>query len=101
MPPQRRERPAKPATIKDIARSLGVSISTVSRAMRDFPDVNPDTKQAVLEMAKQLDYQPNQVALSLVTRHTHSIGVIVPNLDYFFATITARIGAGSPSMVLL
>jgi DNA-binding LacI/PurR family transcriptional regulator len=86
MPLQRRERPAKPATIKDIARSLGVSISTVSRAMRDFPDVNPDTKQAVLEMAKQLDYQPNQVALSLVTRHTHSIGVIVPNLDYFFAT---------------
>jgi LacI family transcriptional regulator len=86
MPPQRRELPAKPATIKDIARSLGVSISTVSRAMRDFPDVNPDTKQAVLEMAKQLDYQPNQVALSLVTRHTHSIGVIVPNLDYFFAT---------------
>ncbi|GAB3873848.1 LacI family DNA-binding transcriptional regulator [Hymenobacter segetis] len=86
MPLQRRERPAKPATIKDIARSLGVSISTVSRAMRDFPDVNPDTKQAVLDMAKQLDYQPNQVALSLVTRHTHSIGVIVPNLDYFFAT---------------
>jgi DNA-binding LacI/PurR family transcriptional regulator len=86
MPLQRRERPAKPATIKDIARSLGISISTVSRAMRDFPDVNPDTKQAVLDMAKQLDYQPNQVALSLVTRHTHSIGVIVPNLDYFFAT---------------
>jgi LacI family transcriptional regulator len=86
MPIPRRERPAKPATIKDIARSLGVSISTVSRAMRDFPDVNPDTKQAVLDMAKELDYQPNQVALSLVTRQTHSIGVIVPNLDYFFAT---------------
>lgn len=86
MRPPRRANPSKPATIKDVAKALGISISTVSRAMRDFPDVNPDTKQAVLEMAKQLDYQPNQVALSLVTRHTHSIGVIVPNLDYFFAT---------------
>ena len=77
---------SKPATIKDIARALGVSITTVSRAMRDFPDVNAQTRQAVLQMAQQLDYQPNQVALSLVTSHTHSIGVIVPNLDYFFAT---------------
>lgn len=78
--------PGKPATIKDVARELGVSISTVSRAMRGFPDVNPETKQAVLQMAEQLDYQPNQVALSLVTKHTHSIGVMVPNLDYFCAT---------------
>jgi LacI family transcriptional regulator len=86
MPPHSRSQPARPATIKDVARELGVSISTVSRAMRDFPDVNPATRQAVLQMAEQLDYQPNQVALSLVTKHSHSIGVIVPNLDYFFAT---------------
>ncbi|SDY61491.1 LacI family DNA-binding transcriptional regulator [Hymenobacter psychrophilus] len=85
-PHSRHGHQAKPATIKDIARELGVSITTVSRAMRDFPDVNPQTRQAVLDMARQLDYQPNQVALSLVTSHTNSIGVIVPNLDYFFAT---------------
>jgi len=86
MPPHSRSQSARPATIKDVARELGISISTVSRAMRDFPDVNPATRQAVLQMAEQLDYQPNQVALSLVTKHAHSIGVIVPNLDYFFAT---------------
>lgn len=83
MPVSRR---SKPATIKDVARAVGVSVSTVSRAMRDFPEVNADTKKAVLRAAEELDYQPNQVALSLVTKHTHSIGVIVPNLDYFFAT---------------
>ncbi|MFC6225916.1 LacI family DNA-binding transcriptional regulator [Hymenobacter artigasi] len=82
----RRARPSKPATIKDVARALGISISTVSRAMRGFPEVNNETRQAVLRTAEELDYQPNQVALSLVTKHTHSIGVIVPNLDYFFAT---------------
>ena len=76
----------KPATIKDIARALNISITTVSRVLRDKPDVNPTTRKAVLELAKKLDYQPNQVALSLVTRQTHSIGVIVPNLDYYFAT---------------
>ena len=76
----------KPATIKDIARALNISITTVSRVLRDKPDVNPATRKAVLELAKKLDYQPNQVALSLVTRQTHSIGVIVPNLDYYFAT---------------
>ena len=72
----------KPATIKDIARALNISITTVSRVLRDKPDVNPATRKAVLELA---DYQPNQVALSLVTRQTQSIGVIVPNLNYFFA----------------
>lgn len=76
----------KPATIKDIARALNISITTVSRVLRDKPDVNPETRKAVLELAKKLEYHPNQVALSLVTRQTHSIGVIVPNLDYFFAT---------------
>lgn len=79
-------RPDKPATIKDIARELNISISTVSRVLRDKPDVNTETRQLVLQMAEQLDYQPNQVALSLVTKQTHTLGVIVPNLDYFFST---------------
>ncbi|MFT3827149.1 MAG: LacI family DNA-binding transcriptional regulator [Chitinophagaceae bacterium] len=76
----------KAATIKDIARRLHISTSTVSRAMRDQPDVNPDTKKAVLALAEELDYQPNKVALSLLKKHTYTIGVIVPNLDYFCAT---------------
>ena len=78
--------PHKPATIKDIARELNISISTVSRVLRDMPDVNSETRQSVLQMVEKLDYQPNQIALSLVTKHTHTLGVIVPNLDYFFST---------------
>jgi DNA-binding LacI/PurR family transcriptional regulator len=75
-------RPHKP-TIKDIAKDLGVSVSTVSRALRGMPDVNPQTLKMVLRHAEKIDYQPNMVALSLVKKQTHTIGVIVPNLDYF------------------
>lgn len=72
----------KRATIKDIARILNISISTVSRAMRNAPDVNPETRKAVVALADELHYQPNLIALSLKQKHTHNIGVIVPNLDY-------------------
>src|SRR5882757_9169379 len=73
-------------TIKDIAAELGVSISTVSRALGGKSDVNPQTRKAVVELAEKLDYQPNKAALSLLSKHTNTIGVMVPNLDYFFAT---------------
>lgn len=66
------------ATIKDIARKLHISVSTVSRALRDLHDVNPDTKKAVQELAKQLNYEPNYIAQSLINRKTRIIGVIVP-----------------------
>lgn len=74
------------ATIKDIAQALNVSISTVSRALRGQPDIHPDTKKAVLALAEQMDYCPNKAALTLAGGHTQTIGVLVPNLDYFFAT---------------
>src|SRR4051812_40879675 len=74
------------ATIKDIARKLNISTSTVSRALRGQPDVSETTRKAVTELAAQLEYEPNKVALSLLNRHTYTIGVVVPNLDYFFAT---------------
>lgn len=73
-------------TIKDIALELGVSISTVSRALRGQIDVNAETRKRVLELAEKLDYQPNTAALSLLKKHTSTIGVLVPNLDYFFST---------------
>lgn len=76
----------KTATIKDIARQLHISTSTVSRAMRGQPDVSIETKNAVLALAKELEYQPNRMALSLQSKHSQTIGVLVPNLDYFFAT---------------
>ena len=81
----------KPPTIKDIARQLNISISTVSRALRNASDVNMDTKKAVTALAEELKYQPNQLALSLRKQQTHTIGVIVPNLDYVLATMVKGI----------
>lgn len=81
----------KPATIKDIARQLNISISTVSRAMRNAPDVNAETRKAVMALSDELNYQPNKLALSLKQKQTHNIGVIVPNLDYVLATMVKGI----------
>src|SRR6186713_3383049 len=81
----------KPATIKDIARQLNVSISTVSRAMRNAPDVSADTKTAVMALSEELNYQPNLLALSLKRKQTHNIGVIVPNLDFVLSTMVKGI----------
>ncbi|HYF33189.1 MAG TPA: LacI family DNA-binding transcriptional regulator [Chitinophagaceae bacterium] len=81
----------KPATIKDIAKRLNVSISTVSRAMRNAPDVNAETRKAVMALSDELNYQPNKLALSLKQKQTHNIGVIVPNLDYVLATMVKGI----------
>jgi DNA-binding LacI/PurR family transcriptional regulator len=81
----------KPATIKDIAQRLNISISTVSRALRNAPDVNNETKQAVMLLSEELNYQPNRLALSLRHKQTHTIGVIVPNLDYVLSTMVRGI----------
>ncbi len=69
-------------TIKDLARELGISKSTVSRALRGHPNVKKETRDAVKELAEKLDYQPDQVALSLVHRRTFTIGVVVPNISF-------------------
>lgn len=68
----------KQVTIKDIARKLGLSISTVSRALRNVQDINPETKRLVLALAEELNYEPNLIAKSLVNKHTKVIGVILP-----------------------
>jgi DNA-binding LacI/PurR family transcriptional regulator len=81
----------KPVTIKDIARILKISISTVSRALRNATDVSKETRQAVQQLAEELNYQPNKFALSLQQKQTHTIGVIVPNLDYVLATMVKGI----------
>ena len=79
-------------TIKDIARHLGISPSTVSRALKDHPDISQDTKDLVVALAKELKYQPNSVALSLKQSKTFTIGVIVPELvHFFFSTVISGI----------
>ncbi len=80
------------STIYDIARQLGYSPSTVSRALRDHPEVKPETKQKIIELANQLNYHPNPIALSLRTRRSHTIGVIVPEIKhYFFSSVISGI----------
>jgi len=79
-------------TIKDIARELGISPSTVSRALKDHPDISPATKKAVNELAEKLNYQPNIVALSLRQSKTNTIGVVIPEIvHFFFSTIISGI----------
>ena len=69
-------------TIKDLARRLGISTSTVSRALRDHPKVKESTKIAVQNLASELNYQPDRLALGLVGQKTFSIGMVVPKIDF-------------------
>lgn len=78
----------KMATLADIANALHISKSTVSRALQGHSDIKPQTRNAVMDMAKQLDYTPNLLAQSLVRKRSNTIGIIVPELvSYFFSTI--------------
>ena len=77
-----------PATIKDLAKALNLSASTVSRALRNHPDISPLTKKRVISLAEKLDYHPNTIAQSLQTQKTKTIGVIVPEIKQpFFASV--------------
>lgn len=80
----------KPVTIKDVAAALGISVSTVSRAMRNAKDINASTRELVLKKAKQLKYEPNYSAMALVKRQTNLIGVIVPVIhsNYFSSALS-------------
>lgn len=74
----------KQATIKDIAIELGISTSTVSRALNNHPDIRTDTKKIVNKIAEQLGYRPNIVAKSLKSQQSNQIGIIVPEIRHDF-----------------
>ena len=77
-----------PVTLADIAREVGVSKMTVSRAINNHPLISPDTRERVLQVARRLNYQPNQFARALATNRSFLIGVIVPDLMHsYFAEI--------------
>ena len=79
-------------TIKDIARELNISVSTVSRALRDTYDVSVETKYKVLEKAAELNYKPNLNARGLSQGRTHNIGIILPFItNYYFSTVITGI----------
>ncbi|MBV9085563.1 MAG: LacI family DNA-binding transcriptional regulator [Acidobacteriaceae bacterium] len=70
--------------MKDIADDLGVSLMTVSKALRGHLDISEDTRERVLRRARELRYQPNWVARSLATRRTYMVGLVIPDLMHSF-----------------
>jgi DNA-binding LacI/PurR family transcriptional regulator len=69
-------------SLKTIANRLGISISTVSRALKNHPDIREATKRAVVQLAEELEYEPNHLAFQLLKRKSNAIGVIVPKISY-------------------
>lgn len=80
------------ATIKDIARELNLSASTISRALKDYPGISDETKRKVKEVAEKMNYRPNAIALSLRKSRSFTIGVIIPEVvHFFFSTVISGI----------
>lgn len=78
----------KETTLKQIAETLGISITTVSKALKNYSDVSPKTKQAVLELANSLQYTPNSFAVNLRTKESKTIGLIIPEVvHHFFSNV--------------
>jgi LacI family repressor for deo operon, udp, cdd, tsx, nupC, and nupG len=80
----------KPPTVKEIAKRLNVSVSTVSRALSNHPRIGLRTKQKVQDLAKELNYEPNTQAIFFKQRKTHTIGVVIPYIreDFFSQAIS-------------
>src|ERR1039457_5057430 len=78
--------------LKDIAQELGLSVVTVSKVLRDHPDIGDETRKRVLKRMQELNYQPNLTARALVTGRTWTLGLVVPDLLHpFFAEIAKAI----------
>jgi len=75
-------------TLKQIAEKLGISITTVSKALKDYPDVSEKTRKLVRETASMLNYKPNAFAVNLRTRESKTIGLIIPEIvHHFFSSV--------------
>ena len=82
----------KHVSLKDLAKELNVSISTVSRALRDHPDISAEVRKKVKQLAKARNYTPNPLAMGLLRQETRMIGVIVPDLvTHFYASVISGI----------
>lgn len=79
-------------TLKQISQSLGISISTVSRALKNHPDISAETKRKVTELSELLEYEPNSNAVNLRTNNTKLFGVIVPTIaNNFYESVLAAL----------
>lgn len=78
----------KDITLKQIAETLGISITTVSKALKNYPDVSEKTKKSVLDLAQSLQYTPNSFAVNLRTKESRTIGLIIPEVvHHFFSNV--------------
>ena len=78
----------KETTLKQIAETLGISITTVSKALKNYPDVSEKTKKSVLDLANSLQYTPNSFAVNLRTKESKTIGLIIPEVvHHFFSSV--------------
>lgn len=73
---------SKQTTLKDLAQILNVSVSTVSRALKDSHEIGESTKKKILDLAKSMDYHPNPLALGLLKNQSFTVGVVVPSIGY-------------------
>ena len=81
-----------PVTMQDIAKGLNVSVVTVSKVLRNQGNISAATRKRVLQRAKELNYQTNWIARSLVTRKTFTIGLLLPDFTHpFFAEVAKAI----------
>lgn len=78
----------KNITLKQIAETLGISITTVSKALKGYTDVNENTRKSVLELAERLHYMPNSFAVNLRTQESKTIGLVIPEVvHHFFSNV--------------
>ena len=71
-------------TLKRMGEMLGLSASTVSKALKDYPDISLETKKKVIDLAKELDYKPNMIARNLRNQESKTIGLIIPKITHHF-----------------
>lgn len=93
-------------TLKKIAQTLGISVSTASRALKQHPDISVATRQKVLDLAKTLDYEPNANAVQLRTRNSKLFGILVPTIanqfyDSFIASLEEICRKNGYSIIIL
>lgn len=92
---RRKTRRDAPVRMKDIAQDLGLSTVTISKVLRDHPDISEETRKRVLKRMAELNYHPNFAARALVTGRSWTVGLVVPDLLHpFFAQIAKAVSAG-------
>jgi LacI family transcriptional regulator len=83
-----------PVRLKDIAQDLKLSVVTISKVLRDHPDIGPETRARVLQRIKELNYRPNLTARALITGRTNAIGLVVPDLVHpFFGEVAKALSS--------